>query len=300
MNICLVFRQDFRLDGPVECYARSVYEALEEREHEVTVVGEGHDIPDLLAVDQYDYDLLLEIENGRNSKGELFFQQGKYKWEIPSAVWLIDSHGQPDTHQSISGDYNHVFFAVWNKRDLYTGHPSAHWSPCATDLKWFNGEDYEYDGVHDFGFFGSKGGLPRADKMKEICVDHGWTYDIRQVSKPRKHKWPMWAVAMSHCRVLFNHGQKHDGPRVAESMAMRRPLITDLDPLSGMEKVFINGEHFLGYEAYTHEGLEEMMTWAKEHPKLAAVIASNGYEAVKECHQVSNRVDQILEVVNVR
>jgi len=56
MNICLVFRQDFRLDGPVECYARSVYEALEEREHEVTVVGEGHDIPDLLAVDQYDYD----------------------------------------------------------------------------------------------------------------------------------------------------------------------------------------------------------------------------------------------------
>jgi len=257
MRFCVVFRQDFRRDGPVACYARSVAEALENKCHEVVMVGEGHNGLEsgpsglLSDLDQAQFDCLIEIENGRNSKGELFFQQGKYFWKIPSCVWLIDSHGQPDMHQAISKVYDHVFFAVWNKRDLFADHPSAHWCPCATDLKWFDGREYPHEYEYDFGFFGSSGGLPRAVSMERICEQYGWTYDVRQVSKPRKHKWPMCAEAMAKCRVLFNHGQKHDGPnqRVLESMAMCRPLLTDLDAQDGMGACFKEGKHFIGYES---------------------------------------------------
>ncbi len=303
MIACVAFRQDFRLDGPVACYARSVAEALEAKGHEVYMVGEGHTIghspENLEALNQYDFDCLIEIENGRNSKGEMFFQQGKYKWKIPSCVWLIDSHGQADLHREVAKDYNHVFFAVWNKRDLYASLPSAHWCPCATDFKWFDGEKHPYSPSYDFGFFGSKGGLMRADPMTDICERSYWTYDVRQVTKPRKHKWPMCAEAMANCRFLFNHGQKHDGPnqRVMESMAMRRPLITDVDAESGMSKLFVEGEHFIGYEAYTYKGLEKAMT-AVYDGSFNHVRADIAYMEVRDKHQVSNRVDQMLEVLN--
>lgn len=302
MRTCVAFRQDFRLDGPVECYARSVAEALEEKGHEVYLVGEGHTIghsPESLeSLNQDDFDCLIEIENGRNSKGEMFFQQGKYKWKIPSCVWLIDSHGQSDIHQIVSKDYNHVFFAVWNKRDLYASHPSAHWAPCATDFKWFDGDNYPYSPDYEFGFFGSKTGLVRADPLVALCEEKGWTYDVRQVTKARKHKWPMCAGAMSKCHALFNHGQKHDGPnqRVMESMAMRRPLITDLDPESGMSKLFEDGKHFIGYESLTYKGLESAM-WVAQNCPDAFNLADEAYLEVKRNHQVSNRVDQMLEVI---
>ncbi len=303
MNICVAFRQDFRLDGPVACYARSVAEALEQKGHETYLVGEGHTIGDspegLEGLNQYEFDCLIEIENGRNSKGKMFFQQGRYKWEIPSCVWLIDSHGQSDLHAAVAKDYTHVFFAVWNKRDLYAKHPSAHWCPCATDFKWFDGDAHPYKPKFDYGFFGSNSGLARAQPMTAICGQYGWTYDVRQVTKPRKHKWPMCAEAMSECRFLFNHGQKHDGPnqRVMESMAMRRPLITDVDDQSGMSKLFTEDEHFIGYEAYTYKGLEEAMWLVLQEPD-ALEMADAAYIKVRDEHQVSNRVDQMLEVLN--
>lgn len=303
MRICVAFRQDFRLSGPVACYARSVAEALENKCHEVVLVGEGH--PDghdtLEHMNQDEFDCLIEIENGRNSKGKLFFQQGKYKWKIPSAIWLIDSHGQPEIHQAVSNDYTHVFFAVWDKRDLFANHPSAHWCPNATDLKWFDGREYPYEYEYDFGFFGSNFGLPRAIPMQQICGKRGWTYDVRQVTKPRKHKWPMCAEAMAQCQNLFNHGQKHDGPnqRVMESMAMCRPLLTDLDERDGMKSLFKEGKHFIGYQSYTYGDLEDKMKWLMKHPKKAATIAEIAYHEVVTKHQVSNRVDQMLKIMNL-
>ena len=300
MKICLAFRQDRRSNGPVECYARSVLYALEKK-HDVICVGEGHDIELLEEVNQGDFDMLLEIENGRNSKGKLFFQQGRYHWTIPSAVWLIDSHGQPDLHKAIARDYNHIFFAVWSKRDIFKDHKQAHWCPCATDLRWFDYKNFEDIQVYfDFGFFGSLTGIPRAYPLKEICQRRGWTFDVRQISKPRKHKWPYCGQAMAACKNLFNHGQKHDGPnqRVLESMAMRRPLLTDCsDTLDGMGKLFEHGVHYIGYQSYSYSDLEERCEWVIENPEKAEVIADAGYREVAAKHTIDNRVDFMLEVM---
>ena len=299
MNICLAYRTDVSSGRLVDCYASSVARELRALGHNLLEVGEGHPISSLEDLDPYSFDFLLEIENGRNDKGDLFFQQGKYMWRIPSAVWLIDSHGQPDLHKAVSKRYSHVFFAVWNRRDLYAEHKSAHWCPNSTDLKWFGYENFkDVSVIHDFGFFGSKTGIDRADGLRDACVKNNWSFDIRQVTKPRRHKWPSCGRAMSGCKILFNKGQKHDGPnqRVLESMAVFRPLLCDRDPKSGLEKLFVEGRHFIGYN-HDESDLEEKCKWIVDNYDKSLAIADEAYFEASTKHTIANRVNQILETL---
>lgn len=300
MKILLGYRLDHWRGRPVDCYARSFYRELTGLGHEVLPFGKGHG----KTLDDYDIkscDALIDLDNGRGPDGKFSFSQDAVQQNIPTAVWFIDSHGNPDLHRRLAKNYNHVFFAVWDKRDLFAKHKCAHWSPCATDLSWFDfGRFEDVTPQFDFGFIGSKGGLSRADPLREICEANSWTYQIRQVSKAFRHKWPYCGEAMAECKTLFNHGQKHDAPnqRVLESMALRRPLISDVDPRSGMDKLFREGYHYVGYEAYTYEGLEEKCRWVMDNPEIAARIAKAGYEEVAAKHTIRNRVEQIMEVLS--
>lgn len=300
MNILLGFRVDFRKNEPVETYSRCFQRELELRGHTVHPFGDGHEVQLPTQYDWKAYDLMLELDCGRSSSGWYGFHQPEYQLSIPTAIWFIDSHGHPSLHKRIAGSYDHVFFAVWSRRELFTGHKSAHWSPCATDLSYFGYKNFpSIDPYFDFGFFGSKGGLDRADPLKDICEKNRWSYDIRAVGKPYRHRWPMTAQAMRACRFAYNCGQKHDAPnqRVMESMATCRPLVTENDPLTGMGKLFEDGKHYIGYEAYTYVGLEEACKWMMDHEEEAKQIALNAYAEVRDNHTVGNRVDQILEVV---
>lgn len=312
MKIALSYRVDYYPFGeslsrsemrrvppvPVETYARCVHRAFEAAGHEVVNVYGAQTVwcPQ-------DFDVYIELDNGRDAEGKLGFGQqftrSDIQLTIPKAVWFIDSHGQPDLHKSIAPYYDHVFFAVWDKRELFHEHKSAHWCPNATDPQFF----YPIYSGHpfDFGFFGSKTGLDRADKMVEICLRRGWTYDVRQIGGgPFKHKWPRTCEAMNNCKVLFNHGQKHDAPnlRVLESMAVGRPLISDLEPRSGMGRLFLPNEHYLAYESYTQNGLEEQMEWALANLDRCHSMALHAQKLVLEHHLIKNRVKQMLEVFN--
>jgi len=253
-----------------------------------------------------DVDLLLDIDCGRDETGKLDWHGETVVPQCRSAVYLIDTHGHPTLHGRIAKNYDFVFFAVWAKRDVFSGLDSAHWCPNFTDKRWFDGSDYQglVPSV-DFGFFGSKGGLDRADRMKTAAEKNKWTYQVRQVNYQERHRWPYTAEAMANCKVLFNHGQKHDGPnlRVIESMAMQRPLVTDFDPMDGMSKLFTPDEHFIDYGnfiketgTYSYEGLEQAMYQALHSPHAQAAAAS-AYDLVMKNHLVENRIDQILEVM---
>lgn len=298
-RIAVIFRQDVRNEQPVACYARSYAEAFQKMGHLVDCVGEGHRLLTLNELEEKP-DLIVEIENGRNAAGQLTFQVPQLDWKAipPTAVILVDSHGHPDLHQAIVNSYEHVFFAVWARRDLFAKHRSAHWCPNATDLKWFNPwtEPTQAEAI-DYGFFGSKMGLERANEMIEICYAKGWSYDVREVVKAHRHRWPLTAQAMATCRFLFNQGQKHDGPnqRVLESMAMCRPLITDLDDTDGMAKLFKNCTHFIGYHKGSRGELEEAMEWVRD-PRLSQPMAQLAFKEVHDKHLVEHRARQILEV----
>ncbi|MDY6957696.1 MAG: glycosyltransferase [Halobacteriota archaeon] len=302
MRIVLCYKIDVRAGHFVECYASSAARELRELGNDVTECGEGHTITALDQLECKDYDLLIEIENGRNSKGELNFQQHEHQWNIPSVVYLIDSHGHPDLHKRISSSYSYVFFAVWARRDLFVGHPHAYWLPSATDLKWFDWHNFADVGCkYDFGFFGSKGGLHRAKPLIDICVKNGWTFDVRQVTKARRPKWPQCGEAMAACYFLFNHSQKHDiNQRVFESLAMCRPLLNDFDSESGIDKLFQPWKHFIPYESYTYRDLEERCKWIFNNSHESQKIAEQGYEEIVKQHTVKHRMQSIMERIGER
>jgi hypothetical protein len=307
-KIILGYRQDWvgnTTNAVNTTYASSFFRELEALGHEVLEIGEGHQIKDVNKLGPMtinSFDLLIDLDCGRSTDGKLKFQNEGGNIKIPTAVWFIDSHGYPSLHHRMAKGYNHVFFAVWDKRDLFKSHPSAYWCPNATDVKWFNYNDFMDDYLDpDFtiGFFGSKGGLDRADVLKEICdrsEEHKLTYDIREIGRSWKVRWPKTAQAMVNCRILWNKGQKHDGPnqRVMESMIMRKPLITDRDPRDGMKQLFEEGEHFLGWE--TEAELGSQIRWCLTNKELAESMADRAYNEVLKKHLIKNRVEQILEI----
>ena len=299
-NIILSYRQDKDKHGePIMTYSNSTHQALLDLGHHVEPMGEGHlytGFEDMLDGTIRQADLFLDLDCGRNSKGVLSFQESKPP--IPSAVRYIDTHGYPSLHKRQAVNYDHVFFAVWDKRDCFAKHPSAHWCPNASDAKYFfKGiqDDTHNSRPFDVGFFGSKGGLDRADILKEVCVSNGMLSDIREIGKNR-NRWPDTAEAMAKCKVLFNHGQKHDGPnqRVIESMLINRPLVTDRDSRDGMSMLFEEGEHYLGYASKSE--LANQLQWCFREPSLAVSMAQRAYTLAYEKHQVKHRVQQILEV----
>lgn len=300
MKLIVVYRQPISSARQIDCYPKLFAEELELRGHDVLRVGDGNPISTLEYVDVNGFDFLIELENGRNRQGDLEFEHAKFKKRIPSAVWFIDSHGHSSLHKRAAKKYDHVFFAVYSKRDLFIKHRSSHWCPNSTSLRFFGCSNFRCTTEYDFGFFGSKGGLGRADPLGTLAAANKWSVDIRQVGKAHRHKWPRTGEAMSKCNILFNHGQKHDGPnqRVMESMIMKKPLLTDIDPMDGMSKLFVDGYHFIGYESYTYANLEEKMRWCLDNPKEAAKIAKQGYNEVKSKHLIGNRVNQILEVIS--
>ncbi len=302
-NILLGYLQRFDKHGEViPSYTHSTHQALLDLGHTVTAMGEGHGLESFKSIATSalnNFDLFLDIDNGRNSKGDLAFQTEKPP--ILSAVRFVDTHGHPSLHKRLAKNYDHVMFAVWDKRDLFTHHPSVHWCPNASDPKHFYKDilpDTHESRPIDVGFFGSKHGLDRADILKKVGARNSWRLDIREVGK-NGARWPKTAEAMSRCKVLFNKGQKRDGPnqRVIESMLMERPLVNDRDNRDGMSELFEEGEHYLGYASDSE--LANNIQWCFREPSLASSMAKRAYRLAYDKHQVKHRVEQILEVTGV-
>jgi hypothetical protein len=297
MKILLSGRVDLYGNERVRSYFTSIWDSLVAHGHKVTFIRnvDPHRIKGYGGID-----LLLDVECGRDFEGvNHFIAENVDSLEVPSAVLFTDSHGNPTLHRRLAKKYDHVFYAVWDKRDLFEKHPSAHWLPNYTDLKYFDGSRYaDVEPEFLFGFFGSKGGISRADPMIAICRKYGWKYDVREIGRQYKHRWPRTATAMANCRYLFNHGQKHDlNFRVFESMAVGRCLVNDRDPRSGIDKLFEPGVHYVEYEPYTHNGLETAMLWCVNNRSATEAIARKAFTEVTTKHTVHNRVEEILEVV---
>lgn len=298
MKILFAYYRYFHDNEQVPTYAMCMVRELRALGHDVIEVNKTR-FDDLEKYKRFD--LLIDVDSGRDKKG-------KYEWHlangpvpIPSVAYFIDTHGKPDIHARVSARSDHVFFAVWNKRDVFSDHESAHWAPCATDLNYFNQEQKVDKPQFNFGFFGSKGGLNRADPMIEVCKKHGFTYDVRQIASQYKIAWPHTGNAMGNCEALFNHGQKHDDPnqRVMESMAVGRVIITPTDIRSGIGFLFEPWQDYIPYTPYSCDGLEKAMLFTARKPEACEKIAQNAYNKVSKNHTIKHRVKQIMEVVNV-
>jgi hypothetical protein len=294
------YRHDFQRGEEIETYAKAFSHYMA-KTHEVLEIGAGTDIPNVSAIDpSINLEWIIDLDAGRDTQGNFSFSLPDTPHKSKRAVWFIDSHGQPSLHHRLSAHYDAVFFAVWARRDLFAKHPNANWLPCCTDIRWFHPL---YTGIpvikYDWGFFGSRHGLDRAAELKTICERLGYTYDIREVARSFTHKWIHTGCAMAACRNLFNKGQKHDSPnqRVMESMLVGAPLLTNIDPVDGMNLLFTEGEHYIGY---TDDTLEERVKWMVEHRGECATIAKAAQQRVIDRHTMDKRVAAMCEVLNVK
>jgi hypothetical protein len=297
MKILFAYYKHYINHEPVPSYGRSMVRELKALGHDVIEVDKTRfDDPEKYKR----FDLLIDLDSGRNTDGKYDWHLFKDRVPIPSVAYLIDTHGKPDEHARVAARADHVFFAVWDKRDVFADHPSAHWLPCFTDEEYFNLGHRAETPEFNWGFFGSKGGLARAEPMILICKKHGFTYDVDQVGKQYRVQWPHTAQRMGNCEALYNCGQKHDvNQRIFESMMVGRPLVTNYDDRMGIGWLFERWQHYIPYESYTMEGLERAMTFVARKPEAAKKIAEQAYNEVKQKHLVQHRVAKVLEVVNV-
>lgn len=299
-KIVVNYRKDFQRGEEIETYAKAFAYYLS-KTHEVLATEIRTNIPntDFINFDS-NIEWIIDLDAGRDTQGNFSFSLPDTPHKSKRAVWFIDSHGQSTLHKRLAEHYDAVFFAVWARRDLFANHPNANWLPCCTDVRWFSPL---YVGTpeikYDWGFFGSKHGLDRADKLKEYCEKLGYTYDIREVARTFTHKWPHTGQAMAACRNLFNRGQKHDSPnqRVMESMLIGAPLLTNIDSTDGMHLLFDDGEHYIGY---TDDTLEDRMKWMMEHRRECAIISKAAQQRVLDRHTMDKRVAAMCEVLNVK
>lgn len=302
MKIGLGFRLDWRAEKPVVTYAQSYKAAFEDLGHNVTCFGQGHSITTINSEIRR-CDAIIELDCGRDSKGNFNYQVPNHPGlTAKTAVYFIDAHGHSDLYQSLAPNYQYVFYAPWIKRDIFAGHASATWLPNASDAVHFGRETSELKHIapeFQWGFHGSKMGLTRAAPLIEVCKRLDYTYDVREVVKGQRHRWPSTPIAMRACSNLFNFGQKCDSPnlRVMESMLVGRPLLTDRDDRDGMRKLFVEGKHYLGYNRQTFADLEDQMKYMINNPAVCQLMADEAYNEVKRKHQVFNRAETILETI---
>lgn len=303
-KIILSYRKDEYKGNELPTYSLSFYHALLDKEYEVTRIGSGWEYEYVEDVPKYkDYSLFIDLDCGRDHSGQLHFRYQNKKCPIPSVLRTIDEHGKPTVRKRIAQYYDHIAFAVWDRRDLFTKHPSAFWCPCASDDRWFDYKDHMKiwrNPKYTAGFFGSRHGLHRADMLKKVCHRREWKCDIREVGRQNKPRWPRTAEAMVNCKLLYNKSQKHDvNQRIFESMLMRRPLLTDRDSRSGLDKLFTEYEHYFGYDTSTTLGNQMEYLLNKDNEGIVSNLVKRAYKEVKEKHLVKHRVEQILEVVGL-
>lgn len=84
--------------------------------------------------------------------------------------------------------------------------------------------------------------------------------------------------------------------RTFEIMAMKQiPVMNRLPHLD--ELGFMENEHYLGFND-VNEGVEKVK-WALENPEQAGAIAENAYQLVHKNHTYEQRVQQILDCINL-
>ena len=141
-NIILGCRRDLDKRGnPITTYSNSTHQALLDLGHSVVLMGEGHkyvQFDDMLDGMIRQTDLFLDLDVGRNAQGNLSYHCTEKRAPMPSALRTIDDHGHASFNRRAAKNYDHVFFAVYDKRGIYTSHKSAHWCPNASDSKYFD------------------------------------------------------------------------------------------------------------------------------------------------------------------
>ena len=119
---------------------------------------------------------------------------------------------------------------------------------------------------------------------------------VRQAAVPARHAAALYSKTAVTINMHLNGGIN---ARVFEALSAGGCLVSDRhEPQSGIQALFAEGEHFLGYDG--DDELVAQVQWALSHPREAVEIARRGNEAYLAKHLPEIRVRQFWDHVNGR
>ena len=225
------------------------------------------------------YDLFVYIDDGLT-----------YAWPQhlrPAVFWAIDTHLQYAAELAKGRSVDLVFTAQRNGAlRMRDDGVQAEWLPLAANPHWHRRASNEE--LLDWSFVGNGVTPERVDLLNQLAqafplhiAGNAYGDDLSKV--------------YSSSRAVVNRSVRDDvNMRVFEAMACGALLLTDrLSTESGMDLLFAEHEHFLGYSSI--DEAVDQLRWSLEHPDERRVIARRGHSLVHAQHTYRHRMSALLE-----
>lgn len=259
-----------------------IIEAFKQLGHDVT-----HVLPENIMEVSGGFDLYVKVDDG--------LKQTAWNANLhPSVYYCIDTHIETDWRIKLAkdGQFDSVSVVHSDGLDLDWGRDDVYWNPVGCDLKIHNVGKREkiYDGCFIGNFHNGLAG-PRVeclDTFFKAC--RGPIFFGNRMFHEMTEKY-------AQSKLVFNRSINGDANmRVFEAMASGSCLITDR--VGDLDKLgFVDGVHYAGYSST--EELEDLTSSLLKDEVRRETIASAGQKLVLSNHTYANRMEVLLEKLNL-
>jgi Glycosyl transferases group 1/DUF based on E. rectale Gene description (DUF3880) len=203
----------------------------------------------------------------------------------PAICWLIDTHLTLSFDWIMALNFDVIFCAqragVFRLKKM--GFENVYWLPLACDPEIHGGAPLSK--IYDIGFVGKLGFGERKKtllKLKKLFPSsYISTADYKEMAK-----------IYAQSRLIFNMGIRHDlNMRVFEGMCSESAVLTDR--VDGLDELFEENEHFLGYNV-SHEIPNEITSLLSD-PNRLHEVGQAAAALVRKCHTYDNRARAMLK-----
>lgn len=203
----------------------------------------------------------------------------------PAICWLIDTHLTLSFDWIMALNFDVIFCAqrdgVFHLKKL--GFENVYWLPLACDPEVHGGAPLSK--IYDIGFVGKLGFGRRKKTLlnlkKLFPSSYISTADYKEMAK-----------IYAQSKLIFNMSIRHDlNMRVFEGMCSGSALLTDR--VDGLDELFEENEHFLGY-SFSHEIPNEIASLLSD-PNRLREVGQAASALVRKRHTYDSRARAMLK-----
>jgi len=204
-----------------------------------------------------------------------------------SCYWEIDNHIHLGADYKKYDMVDYLFVTQKHFQALYPD-KKTWWVPLGADAdkhKLYPDEKIEFD----VGFLGNDTYPRRRGLLDKI----GEKYKLlRSTAKPGEE----YSRMLSRCKILFNCSMDNDmNMRFFEAMSIGRMLISD--NVWGQDDLFEDGKHYVTFQEW--EDLDKKIEFYLNHETEREAIAKAGADYVHSFHTYQDRINKMLEIMEV-
>lgn len=262
---------------------------LGENAHQVLIMNKSDFKMDI--VKMFDPDIIIEREfnDGVHLWGEEVGELKKWKPEIKTAVWLIDTHVGHERHKNYIKNFDFVFMAISEFADEFQSyHPHVYWLPLCFPSPVLPKNEKN---IYPIGFVGRV--IPEMRRRVDLLdrlKDHyaGRFYAVTDY----EHVYQ----TMSSCTIMVNQSFANDlNFRVFEALACGNILVTNSVP--DIEKIqTLKDRVYIFHDPKGAIPLIDSLLMAAPDGEAYRQIEDNR-TFIAENHMIQHRVNRMIDII---